>query len=295
MTDFRVEESFLQDLSRGGVFWVNMKTPFKIRISSLLSLFVAVGLISAIPSHSFAQSEPSKPAAKTEAADVANKRLERVEFLETTLSESAEFLRHKFPEVTLILAEPPASKAGEFKSIPITLSMKSATLPQILQAIGLATNGRVQVSEKENLTYVFSLAAPAQPEPAVPQSRVFSLARFLEGKHGEELDRSIRDIDQVVNMAMDMVEVDGGQARPVSLRFHPPTKVLIAVGTDRKLTMLSQLVAALNEGAGPADAGVVGKAPGLSGVPLSEGLPLAKPVPALPASGAAKSPSASKP
>jgi len=222
----------------------------------------------------------TQPAAATE-------RRVDLEFRDQSLEEVAQALTEMFPKESIIV--PPS-----IANVRVTLRLRMATLPQALRAITLATEGRVNVTSEDPSLHSFSATRELAPPAAA--CRIYSLANYLSGKPDDGFDEAIKGLMVVLDKAVQHLNsATGAKVNEPRLEFHKPTKLLIAVGTEPELAILTQIVQAL--GGASSDAPLGGfpgmGAPGAPGYPpgnttfgpVAPGL-VPPPPPAVPAPGA---------
>jgi hypothetical protein len=162
-------------------------------------------------------------------------------------------LEGEFEQASFVVPETVAN-------IRVTLKLRNVNLDQILQAVAFATEQRVAAEEITANVYGFRLVPRTlpngQPEPQTAV-RVLSLAGAPQLAGGASTEASAESFKKVVdelatafNDAVVMLrEADpGSTVEQPRLKFHPSTKLLVAVGKPEELNIVEQLVAALGGG-----------------------------------------------
>jgi len=233
-----------------------------IRNHSLLASVLCV----ALTSHLFAQTPrdnpaatPAKPSAAAAAAPVVrdatpiSERRFDVEFDGLNLAEAMDIMRQKLPDLNIVV--PPS-----LNSAPIgLLKLRNVSVLGLVRAISAATDSRVegQFDDDSYLTFVSNDGIP-QPESVC---RVLSLRQYLDGKKDDEMDRAIRDLNEVVEMARMHLEKSrpGVQMKTPEFSVHRATKLLIVVGSPESVSIVEEVVTAVSNGSvGPAFPGGFG-------------------------------------
>jgi hypothetical protein len=157
---------------------------------------------------------------------------------------------------------------------------RNVTLEQALQAISFATENRVLAEEITENVHGFRLVPrtlpDGQPEPQTTV-RVLSLAGApqLGGEAPPEtFKKVVEELETAFNDAIAMLrEADpGSTVEQPRLKFHPSTKLLVAVGKPEELNIVEQLVAALGGGFAPVNNGF-SAAPAGPSIPGLQGFP----------------------
>ena len=247
----------------------------KLAIHSLAASGAALWLLAAAPA--FAADPSTRPAAADPAAaktdDPWSRRIKIFQIDGLPLSECAKLLSAQFHEINFIV---PASTTqtepnGEILSprdfVVPPLELRNVTLDEILTALQIATAGRLEgarvpdakSSQPNNQMVAFTLRPPAPPAPPAPalakpatNCRVFSLARYLGGREGKELDLAIKNIHVALDLCWAMLDAAAAPGRAPRLSVHSETKLLIVVGEEPQLDVIAQVIKELSEGAAPA-------------------------------------------
>ena len=187
-----------------------------------------------------ADERQAPPPSKSPASDVSaawKRRVPSLEIDNLPLSEVALMLRKQFPEVNFIVPE-------NARDATVHLTLRSAALDEILKAIELASEGRIranyQKDQPDNLVGFMVARAPVRQTPVI--CRVFSLASYLEGRNENDADRAIAQLYQVLEVAWEMTKKYERDVQAPSLHIHGGTKLLIAVGREKELAVIEQVI-----------------------------------------------------
>lgn len=177
----------------------------------------------------------------------------KIELTNSSIEELARLLEGEFERASFVVPQTVAN-------IRVTLKLRNVNLNQILQAVAFATEQRVAAEEITENVYGFRLVPRTlpngQPEPQTAV-RVLSLAGAPQLAGGASAEASAESFKKVVdelatafNDAVVMLrEADpGSTVEQPRLKFHPSTKLLVAVGKPEELNIVEQLVAALGGG-----------------------------------------------
>ena len=177
----------------------------------------------------------------------------KIETMNSSIEELARLLETQFERANFVVPQTVAN-------IRVTLKLRNVNLDQVLQAVAFATGQRVAAEEITENVYGFRLVPrtlpDGQPEPQTAV-RVLSLAGAPQLAGGASAEASTESFKKVVdeletafNDAVVMLrEADpGSTVEQPRLKFHPSTKLLVAVGKPEELNIVEQLVAALGGG-----------------------------------------------
>lgn len=180
----------------------------------------------------------------------------KIDVVDASIQELARLLEAQFEGANFVVPQTVAN-------VRVTLKLRNVTLDQALQAIGFATENRVLAEEITENVYGFRLIPrtmpDGQPEPQTAV-RVLSLAGApqLGGEASPDtFKKVVEELELAFNDAIAMLR----EADPAStveqprLKFHPSTRLLVAVGKPEELNIVEQLVAALGGGFAPVNAG----------------------------------------
>jgi len=159
------------------------------------------------------------------------------------VSQIVEVLAEKFPDVNFVVND-------SAKNILVTLRLHSVTLDNIMEALSIATDGKVRC-QRVDQNMVSVMGRPIKNEP--PALRVYNLSRFLQDKNDKEADAALEELEAVMRLSWQMVQAADPEASNSSfpdLSIHRKTKLLLAVGHERQLEMVTQVVQALESQGG---------------------------------------------
>ena len=169
-------------------------------------------------------------------------------------------LRRQFPEVNFVVPE----SAG---NAYVRLILRSVTLGDILKAIELASDGKIRASvagtgqtvdsatglpmttvgsdARSNLvSFAFAGYAPDPPLP--PENhvacRVFSLSPYLAGLSEKETDAAIKSLHEAFAISLGMLTKFDRDITSPDFQIHQGTKLLIAVGREKELVVIEQII-----------------------------------------------------
>lgn len=205
------------------------------------------------------------------------------------LAEVANLLGTKFPEVNFIVPENARSA-----SVP-RLVLRNVTLRDILDAMelvsekhirwfvpgtepiavdqtGLPIIPRATNSQGNLVTFIFT--APHDTVETRPPSpyvcRVFSLAPYLANRSEKDMTVAVQSLYSALETAWEMLKKYDRDVRTPTLKIHDGTKLLIAVGRDRELAVIEQVIKQLQ---GSASAKTVATPDELQPKPANTGAP----------------------
>ncbi len=160
-------------------------------------------------------------------------------------------LRQRFPAVNFVptqslLSDPPI----------VTLKLRGARLRDVLNAINIATEGRVK-SKIESPTLVALLVAP-QPKKAVPAPRVEVLnlrdtTHLTEPKQIQEALNEIMEVTKstIADYNYSRRTVESGDEQPLrapDFRYHESSGVLVLIGQPEALKIAMQIAGSMRLG-----------------------------------------------
>ncbi|HTD66807.1 MAG TPA: hypothetical protein VK846_09800 [Candidatus Limnocylindria bacterium] len=169
-----------------------------------------------------------------------------------------------FPEINFIIPENLRDA-----DVPY-FQLRNVTLSDILKALELSTAGRIRggvpadalvdatglpvprLAAESNLVTFTILSAPGTA-PSVQTTvmcRVFSLTSYLEHRSATESDRAMNLLYETFAVAWEMLSKQDGDVRQPSLKIHQGTKLLIAVGREKELVVIEQVIKEL-QGSAP--------------------------------------------
>lgn len=237
----------------------------------ILFLHCWVLVLASLVTNSYSADGPTRPpAAKiAETADVAwQRRLPEIDLGDNLpLGEVARNLGAIFPAINFIV---PVS--GRDEPVP-KLRLRNVTLGDILKVIELASEGRIRASMPgethgseatglasssasdrlgDNIVAfrIGSVPGTAAALPSAAVCRVFSLAPYLAGRSEKEAQRAAKELYAAIDVAWDMLRKQDRDVQLPNLTYHEGTRLLIAVGREKDLLVIDQIVRQLS-GAAP--------------------------------------------
>ena len=187
-----------------------------------------------------------------------------VVFESLPVSEVITFLRDKFPQVNFVTV-------GPVERVRVSLELRNVRLGDILLAMQLATDDVLDVDDAgESIIAIRASATTGKSQKVV---RAFSLRNYLERvirplgppAQGNPSDREKENLDRKLNAYVelekllqstwhDMHRADHGenptqeerQSWP-KLNFHIESVVLVAIGEDRQLEVIDEIIAAFEK------------------------------------------------
>lgn len=225
----------------------------------------------AVPSYS-AEEKPKTNIATAPSVEAAwSRRLPEMDLGDNLpLDEVAKQLANQFREVNFIVPE-----NARDATVP-RLVLRNVTLDEILEALELVTEKRIRwyipgagpigldaaglpvinrVPDLQANLVTFVVTKPPTPAlPAAPPNptlcRVFSLAPYLSHSSKDDADRAIESLYSAFETAWDMLKKSDRNIRPPALKIHDGTKLLIAVGREKELAVIEQIIKEL-QGSAP--------------------------------------------
>jgi len=231
----------------------------------LLSVITALPSL-VLPLSGGLSAEPAPPALEAEVTKAWQRRIPEIRADNLPLSAVADGLRQEFPEVNFIVP-------NHALDATVRITLRSVTLGDILKAIELASDGRIQATVagmgqrqdpatgllvptassdvRSNLVSFAFAGYVAESPPAPPACRVFSLVSYLAGLGENEVGAAVRSLHEAFEAALEMLKRVDKDVRSPELTIHLGTKLLIAVGREKELAVIDQIIKELQR-AGPA-------------------------------------------
>jgi hypothetical protein len=192
------------------------------------------------------------------------------------LDEVVKYLQDRFPELNFHLKVQQAPDAAERVDLPAVSvrinRLRNVTLAEFLEVLELATDSPIQITGKPgDRLVVFDSKTSASTKPANLETRVFSLAKYLENRTHEEESVALAMLEDVLAEAGKMyAEASRSGSFNPRLNIHRGTKLLIVVGRPDELAVVEQIVRELQN---PGGSHTVGSAPaGQPKAPAASGI-----------------------
>lgn len=160
------------------------------------------------------------------------------EFEQVQVSEIIQHLRETFPDINFVLAPP----AG---SLTVTMHMRNVTLEGMLQALVLAANEEILCEQMEENLF---LIRPAERVRQKAHLMAFNLAPYLQGRTEEEIPEALQALEELLQISWQMLEHADENRRGIphpQLKIHEKTSLLLVVGREEQLEVISQVIQAL--------------------------------------------------
>ena len=161
-----------------------------------------------------------------------------------------EMLRENYPQYTYVLAP-------GISDLPLgELKLRSASLQQLANAIGVVGNGNVNCIADGGTLYV-SLGTGK----SMVMMEAFNIGPFMDSHRDkpEALDRLLADLPKMILETCDMMkEADPALtqgAYSAKFKFYPGAKLFIVVGTPDAIEVADHIIGALNGGNSSLNAG----------------------------------------
>lgn len=151
------------------------------------------------------------------------------------LKEVAQALTGKFPEINFIVPD-------NARDSIVNLTLRNVALQEILDAMEMASEGNLRSLKRGNMVSFSARQSPSGSRENAAQCRVFRLAPYLEGKSESAADLAVKSLYEALAVAWEMLKRHERNVEPPELTIHRETKLLIAVGRERELAVLEQVV-----------------------------------------------------
>ncbi len=162
------------------------------------------------------------------------RRLASLKMEALPLVEVVKELDGKFPEVNFIVPD-----AG--RDATVSLNLRNVSLQEVLDAIEMSSEGAVRSMKRGNMVS-FAVARSGNSRGNSALCRVFRLSPYLDGKSEKESEVAVKSLYDALTLAWTMLgEQERGVQRP-NLTIHRETKLLIAVGREKELSVVEQVV-----------------------------------------------------
>jgi hypothetical protein len=202
------------------------------------------------------------------AADAWQRRIPEMVGENLPLGEVIKELRQRFPEINFLIKQQ-AETEIDVASIPISMSVRAVTLPELLKALEVAAQRPIQITgapEDRMVVFESKAAAVAVDAAGLPlrpliQTRVFNIGSYLS-RSGKEENEALAELDDVMGLTGKLFLEGNPSARPFKprLHIHRGTRLLIAVGSTEELNVIQQVVDALDNSPGQRKAPSSGQA-----------------------------------
>ena len=192
--------------------------------------------------------------------DVWQRQVGELGFQSVPVRDVVDVLGEHYPEINFVANE-------SAQDITVSAKLRAVSLENILEALTFASDGRVQF-KKRDARLVVVMAREQKRNP--PVLRAFNLSRYLGDRKPEEVGEALKDIERVLMSAWTMLreaDPDSQDVPQPELFIHRKTKLLIAVGQEEQLKVISQVVGALDGGASASFRGGGGYGGGMMGMP----------------------------
>jgi hypothetical protein len=222
----------------------------EMRVLMLALLALGAGMLQA-------DDKPPTAPARPKTDEAWQRQIPELTSTDLPLDEFVILLRDRFPEVNFLVKE-------KVRKQTVRLVLRSATLEEILEAIGPATDDRVKVVLPENSTQrlvIFDRTPQPDVDPAtgLPFAaagkkicRIYNVSEYLNAVPDKDVDKAIAEIQNVLETAWRMLRDANPDEDPAlpSLSVHRGTKLLIAVARPEDMVILEQVVIGL-QGSAP--------------------------------------------
>ena len=173
--------------------------------------------------------------------DVWQRQVGELGFQSVPVRDVVDALGKHYPEINFVANE-------SAQDILVSVKLRAVSLENILEALTFASDGRVQFKKRDDRLVVV-MAREQKRKPPVLQA--FNLSRYLGDRKPEEVGEALKDIERVLHNAWAMLreaDPDSQDVPQPDLSIHRKTKLLIAVGQEEQLKVISQVVGALDGG-----------------------------------------------
>lgn len=180
------------------------------------------------------------------------------------LGEIVKDLQNRFPELNFHLKVQRVPDTGEridLGNIAVRISrLRNVTLAEFLKVLELSTEIPIQITGKPgDRLIVFDSGTVQQAKSNHIETRVFSLAKYLENRTPEEQAKALAVLENVIAEAGKMyAEASQSGGFNPRLNIHRGTKLLIVVGRPEELALVEHIVRELQS---PEDSRRVAPAP----------------------------------